>query len=185
VTRSGRVVDGLVPLQPRPQTSEGLRSPSWAVIDLSKQVRGPKRSSNACGRTFAHAGRASRCWASSRPPFAHEVNQPLAAIAAGGGSQLALAGSADARCRRGPGTHKEAWWADAPAGLSEIIARNSLHGDPCRVPEQPLLSLRRGDRRSDSVSFVMRLESRGVAVSHSPCIGVARRCLRTAHSYSR
>jgi PAS domain S-box-containing protein len=132
------------------------------VIDISERVKAQSML-NQVQADFAHAARISML-GELTASIAHEVNQPLAAIAAGGEASLR--------------------WLDRPTPdldevrqltkivvadarrASEIISRIRAMATR-RVPEQTLLSL--DDVIREALLFLRHeVESRGVAVSHDP-----------------
>jgi C4-dicarboxylate-specific signal transduction histidine kinase len=115
---------------------------------------------------FAHAARISML-GELTASIAHEVNQPLAAIAAGGEAGLRWLARPTPNIAEVQELTKR-MVADARRA-SEIIARIRDMASR-RVPEQALLSL--DDVISETLAFLRReVESRGVAVSHYPGAG--------------
>jgi PAS domain S-box-containing protein len=164
MTRDGRVIDALYTVA-RPQTSGGLPISLASMIDLSKQVQAQEELQRVRA-DFAHAARVSML-GELTASIAHEVNQPLAAIAAGGEASLRWL----ARPIPDVGEVHDLTTrmvADARRA-SEIIAR--VRGMATRrVPEQMLLSL--DDVIREALLFLRHeVESRGVAVSHFPALG--------------
>ena len=131
----GRVIDALF-VTARPQTIEGLPITFVGVIDLTKQVRAEEELQRLRA-DFAHAARISML-GELTASIAHEVNQPLAAIAAGGEASLRWL------ARPTPDVDEvrdltRRVVADARRA-SEIIGRIRAMATR-RVPEQTLLSL--------------------------------------------
>ena len=163
-TRRGRVIDALF-FTARPQTSEGLPITFVGVIDMTKQVRAEEEL-RRLRADFAHAARIS-ILGELTASIAHEVNQPLAAIAAGGEASLRWLD------RPTPDVHEvrdltKRVVADARRA-SEIIARIRAMATR-RVPEHTLFSLDELIREA-LVFLHHELETRSVAVSHFPAFG--------------
>jgi PAS domain S-box-containing protein len=161
VTRDGRIIDVLFTAA-RPQTIEGLPISLISVIDLTGQVRAQEELQRLRA-DFAHAARISML-GELTASIAHEVNQPLAAIAAGGQASLRWL----ARPTPNVDEVRELTTgvvADARRA-SDIIDRvRSMAAR--RVPEQTLLSL--DDVIREALLFLRHeVQSRGVAVSHVP-----------------
>ena len=162
-TRNGRVIDALF-FTARPQR-RGLPITLVGVIDLTKQVRAEEELQRLRA-DFAHAARISML-GELTASIAHEVNQPLAAIAAGGEASLRWL------ARPTPDVDEvreltKSVVADARRA-SEIIGRIRAMAAG-RVPEQTLLSL--DDVIRDALLFLRHeVQSRGVAVSHLPALG--------------
>ena len=134
-TRSGRVIDALF-FTARPQTSEGLPITFVGVIDMTKQVRAEEELQRLRA-DFAHAARISML-GELTASIAHEVNQPLAAIAAGGEASLRWLDRPTPDVNEVRDLTKRVV-ADARRA-SEIIARIRAMATR-RVPEHTLLSL--------------------------------------------
>jgi PAS domain S-box-containing protein len=166
-TRDGRVIDALFTAA-RPQTIEGSPISLISVIDLSEQVRAEEELQRLRA-DFAHATRISML-GELTASIAHEVNQPLAAIAAGGEANLRWL----ARPTPDVGEVREltkGMVADARRA-SEIIARIRAVATR-RAPEPILLSL--DDVIAEALLFLRHeVESRGVAVSHLSALGAQR-----------
>ena len=163
VTRSGRVIDALF-TSARP---ESLPITLVGAFDLTKQVRAEEELQRL--RTdFAHAARISML-GELTASIAHEVNQPLAAIATGGEASLRWLARSTPDVDEVRELTKRVV-ADARRA-SEIIAR--IRGMATRrVPEQSLLSL--DDVIREALLFLRHeVESRGVAVSHFPASSLA------------
>ena len=135
------------------------------VIDISERVKAQVML-NRVQADFAHAARISML-GELTASIAHEVNQPLAAIAAGGEASLRWL----TRPTPDVGEVRELTTrivADARRA-SEIISRIRAMATR-RVPEQTLLSL--DDVIREALQFLRHeVESRGVAVSHYPAFG--------------
>ena len=164
VTRDGRVIDALFTTA-RPQTIDGLTVSLVGVIDLSELTRAQAELQQVRS-DFAHAARVSML-GELTASIAHEVNQPLAAIAAGGEASLRWL----ARPTPDIGEVRELTKrvvADARRA-SEIVAR--IRGMATRrVPEQTLVSL--DDIIREALLFLRHeVESGSVAVSHLPALG--------------
>jgi C4-dicarboxylate-specific signal transduction histidine kinase len=164
VTRDGRVIDVLFTTA-RPQTIDGLPVSLVGVIDLTEQVRAQAELQRVRA-DFAHAARISML-GELTASIAHEVNQPLAAIAAGGEASLRWL----ARPTPDIGEARELTKrvvADARRA-SEIVAR--IRGMATRrIPEQTLVSL--DDIIREALVFLRHeVESGSVAVSHLPALG--------------
>jgi PAS domain S-box-containing protein len=164
VTRDGRIIDVLYSAA-RPQMIEGLPISLVSMIDLTERVRAQEEL-RRMQADFAHAARIS-ILGELTASIAHEVNQPLAAIAAGGEASLRwLARSTPDIAEVKELTKRTV--ADARRA-SEIVARiRSMAAR--RQPEQMLLSL--DDVIREALLFLRHeTESRGVAVSHFPALG--------------
>jgi len=164
VTRDGRVIDVLYTVA-RTRMIEGLPISLVSMIDLTERVRAQEQL-RRMQADFAHAARISML-GELTASIAHEVNQPLAAIAASGEAGLRWL----ARPTPDVGEARELTTrivADARRA-SEIVAR--IRGMATRrVPEQMLLSL--DDVIREALLFLRHeVESRGVAVSHFPALG--------------
>src|SRR5262249_7152725 len=85
VRRDGHVIDVLYTAA-RPQMIDGLPISLVSMIDLTKQVHAQEELQRVRA-DFAHAARISML-GELTASIAHEVNQPLAAIAAGGDASL-------------------------------------------------------------------------------------------------
>jgi PAS domain S-box-containing protein len=164
VTRDGRVIDALYTVA-RPRISEGLPIALASMIDLTEQVRA-REELQSVRAEFAHAARISML-GELTASIAHEINQPLAAIAAGGEASLRwLARSTPDIDEVGELT--KGMVADARRA-SEIIARIRAMATG-RVPEQTLLSL--DDVIREALVFLSHeVQSRRVAVTHYPGLG--------------
>jgi PAS domain S-box-containing protein len=164
VTRDGRVIDALYTVA-RPRTGEGLPMALASMIDLTKEVQAQAELQRVRA-DFAHAARVSML-GELTASIAHEVNQPLAAIAAGGEASLRwLARSAPDIAEVRELTKRTV--ADARRA-SEIVARIRAMAAR-RPPEQTLLSL--DDVIREALLFLHHeVQSRGVAVSHIPALG--------------
>jgi PAS domain S-box-containing protein len=164
VTRDGRLINALFTAA-RPQTIEGLPISLISVIDLTEQVRAEEELQRVRA-DFAHAARISML-GELTASVAHEVNQPLAAIAAGGEASLRWL------ARPTPDVDEvqeltKGMVADARRA-SEIIARIRAVATR-RAPEPLLLSL--DDVIGEALLFLRHeVESRGVAVSHFAVLG--------------
>ena len=163
VTRDGRLINALFKAA-RPQTIEGLPISLISVIDLSEQVRAEEELQRLRA-DFAHAARISML-GELTASIAHEVNQPLAAIAAGGEASLRWLTRATPDVDE---VHEltKGMVADARRA-SEIIAR--IRAVATRRGLEPiLLSL---DEVIDEALLFLRqeVEARGVAVSHLPAL---------------
>jgi PAS domain S-box-containing protein len=158
VMQDGRVIDALI---------TSARPPSFpitlvGVFDLSKQVR-TEEELQRLRTDFAHAARVSML-GELAASIAHEVNQPLAAIAAGGEASLRWLARptpdiAEVRdlTKRVVGDARRA---------SEVIARIRAMATR-RVPEQSFLFL--DELIREALLFLRHeLEARHVAVSHFP-----------------
>src|SRR6185295_11544265 len=156
VTRDGRLINALFKAA-RPQTIEGLPISLISVIDLSEQVRAEEELQRMRA-DFAHAARISML-GELTASIAHEINQPLAAIAAGGEASLRWLD------RSTPDVHEvrdltKGVVADARRA-SEIIGRIRAMATP-RVPEHTLLSL--DELIREALVFLRHeLEARSVA----------------------
>jgi PAS domain S-box-containing protein len=164
VTREGRVIDVLYTAA-RPQMIEDLPISLVSMIDLTERVRAQEEL-RGMQADFAHAARISML-GEFTASIAHEVNQPLAAIAAGGEASLRWL------ARSMPDIDEvreltKGVVADARRA-SEIIARIRAMATR-RVPEQTLLSL--DDVVREALVFLgHEVQSRGVAVTHYPALG--------------
>jgi PAS domain S-box-containing protein len=164
VTRDGRVINALFTAA-RPQTIEGLPISLISVIDLSEQVRAEEELQRVRA-DFAHAARISML-GELTASIAHEVNQPLAAIAAGGEASLRWL------ARPTPDVDEvreltKGMVADARRA-SDIIAR--IRGVATRRGLEPIL-LSLDDVIDEALLFLRHeVESRGVAVQHFPALG--------------
>jgi PAS domain S-box-containing protein len=164
VTRDGRVIDVLYTVA-RTRMIEGLPIGLVSMIDLTERVRAQEQL-RRMQADFAHAARISML-GELTASIAHEVNQPLAAIAAGGEASLRWL------ARPTPDVEEvreltTCIVADARRA-SEIVAR--IRGMATRrVPERTLVSL--DDIIREALLFLRHeVESRGVAVSHFPALG--------------
>jgi C4-dicarboxylate-specific signal transduction histidine kinase len=161
VTRNGRVIDALFTSARPPDLPITL----VGVFDLSKQVRAEEELQRLRA-DFAHAARISML-GELTASIAHEVNQPLAAITAGGEASLRWL------ARSTPDIDEvreliKSVITDARRA-SDIIGRIRAMAAG-RVPEQTLLSL--DDVIRDALQFLRHeVQSRGVAVSHLPASG--------------
>jgi PAS domain S-box-containing protein len=161
VTRDGRVIDVLYTVA-RPQMIEGFAISLVSMIDLTDRVRAQEEL-RRMQADFAHATRISML-GELTASIAHEVNQPLAAIASGGEASLRWL------TRPVPDVEEvreltRRVVADARRA-SEIIGRIRAMATR-RRPEQTLLSL--DDVIREALQFLRHeVESRGVAVSHYP-----------------
>jgi len=164
VTRDGRVIDVLYTVA-RTRMIEGLPISLVSMIDLTERVRAQEELQRLRA-DFAHAARVSML-GELTASIAHEVNQPLGAIAAGGEASLRWL----TRPTPDVGEVRELTTrivADARRA-SEIIGRIRAMATR-RVPEQTLLSL--DDVIGEALQFLRHeVESRGVAVSHYPAFG--------------
>src|SRR5215475_8047212 len=163
VTRDGRTIDVLYTAA-RPQMIEGLPISLVSMIDLTERMRAQEEL-RRMQADFAHAARISML-GELTASIAHEVNQPLAAIAAGGEASLRWL----ARPTPDIGEARELTKrvvADARRA-SEIVAR--IRGMATRrIPEQTLVSL--DDIIREGLLFLRHeVESRAVAVSHFPAL---------------
>jgi PAS domain S-box-containing protein len=164
-TRNGRVIDALF-FTARPQKTGSPPITIIGVIDLTEQVRAQEELQRVRA-DFAHAARIS-VLGELTASIAHEVNQPLAAIAAGGEASL--------RWLARPTPHvdevrelTENMVADARRA-SAIIARIRAMATR-RVPEQTRFSLDEVVR--EALLFLRHeVESRNVRVSHIAGSGV-------------
>lgn len=162
-TRRGRVIDALF-FTARPQTSEGLPITFVGVIDMSKQVRAEEELQRLRA-DFAHAARISMLGALTAS-IAHEVNQPLAAITAGGEASLRWLDRSTPDVEEVRDITKRVV-SDARRA-SAIIARIRTMASR-RVPEHTLLSL--DELIREALVFLRHeLEARNVAVSHFPAL---------------
>ncbi len=163
VTRDGRTIDALFATA-RPQTTEGLPITFVGVIDLTKQVRAEEELQRLQA-DFAHAARISML-GELTASIAHEVNQPLASIAAGGEASLRWL------TRPTPNVEEvreltRQMVADARRA-SKIVDRVRAMASR-RAPEQMLLSL--DDVIREALRFLRHeLESRNVAALHFPAL---------------
>jgi len=163
VTRNGRVIDALFTTA-RPQI-EGLPITLVGVFDLTKQVRAEEELQRLRA-DFAHAARIS-ILGELTASVAHEVNQPLAAIAAGGEASLRWLSRPTPNVDEVRELTKRVV-ADARRA-SEIIARIRAMATR-HVPEQTLLSL--DDVIREALLFLRHeVQSRRVAVTHVPALG--------------
>jgi PAS domain S-box-containing protein len=161
VTRDGRVIDVLYTVT-RPPMVEGLPMSLVSMIDLTERVRAQDEL-RRMQADFAHAARVSML-GELTASIAHEINQPLAAIAST--SQASLRWLA----QPAPNIDKvRKLTMDATSDVeraSDIIKRIRTMAAG-RVPEQALLSL--DDVVREALLFLRHeVESRGVAVSHFP-----------------
>ena len=161
VTLDGRVIEVLYTVA-RPPMVEGLPISLVSMIDITERVRAQEELRRAQA-DFAHAARVS-VLGELAASIAHEVNQPLAAIAAT--SQASLRWLTQST----PNIEKvRKLTMDVVSDVeraSEIISRIRAMATG-RVPEQALLSL--DDVIREAVLFLRHeVESRGVAVSHLP-----------------
>ena len=160
-TRDGRVIDALYTVA-RPRLDAGLPIAFATMIDLTEQVRAQTELQQVRA-DFAHAARISML-GELTASIAHEVNQPLAAIAAGGEAGLRWL------ARPTPDVDEvreltKGVVADARRA-SEIIARIRTMATR-RAPEQKLLLL--DDVIREALLFLRHeVQSRGVMVSHFP-----------------
>jgi PAS domain S-box-containing protein len=164
VTRDGRVIDVLYTVA-RPRMADGLPISLVSMIDLTERVRAQEEL-RRIQADFAHAARISML-GELTASIAHEVNQPLAAIASTSEASL--------RWLAHPTPNIEKLRKLASDVLSdtqrasEIIRRIRAMATG-RVPEQALLSL--DDVIREALLFLRHeVESRGVAVSHFPASG--------------
>ena len=159
VTRDDRIIDVLYSAT-RPQMIDGQPISLVSMIDLTERVRAQEELQRLRA-DFAHAARIS-VLGELTASIAHEVNQPLAAIAAGGEASLRWLArpTPDVDEVRQLATRMV---ADARRA-SDIVSR--IRGMATRrVPEQTLLSL--DDIIREALLFLRHeVESRGVAVSH-------------------
>ena len=161
VTRDGRVIDVLYTVA-RPPMIEGLPISLVSMIDLTERVRAQEELQRLRA-DFAHAARISML-GELTASIAHEVNQPLAAIAAGGEASLRWLARSTPDVDEVRELTKRVV-ADARRA-SDIIGRIRAMATR-RVPEQTLLSL--DDVIREALLFLRHeVESRGVAVSHFP-----------------
>ena len=150
---------------PGRRRSRACRSRLVGVIDLTKQVRAEEELQRLRA-DFAHAARISML-GELTASIAHEVNQPLAAIAAGGEASLRWLARPTPDVDEVRELTKRVV-ADARRA-SDIIARIRAMATR-RAPEQTLLSL--DDVIREALLFLRHeVQSRGVAVSHFPALG--------------
>ena len=135
VTRDGRVIDVLYTVA-RPPMVEGLPISLVSMIDLTERVRAQEELQRLRA-DFAHAARVSML-GELTASIAHEVNQPLAAIAAGGEASLRWLARPTPDVDEVRELTKRVV-ADARRA-SDIIGRIRAMATR-RVPEQTLLSL--------------------------------------------
>jgi C4-dicarboxylate-specific signal transduction histidine kinase len=162
-TRDGRVIDVLYTVT-RPRMVEGLPISLVSMMDLTERVR-TQEELRRLQADFAHAARISML-GELTASIAHEVNQPLAAIAASGEASLNwLARPAPDLDRVRKLTTSVV--TDAQRA-SEIISRIRAMATG-RAPERALLSL--DDVIREALLFLRHeVQSRGVAVSHLPAL---------------
>ena len=161
VTRDGRLIDVLYTAA-RPRMIDGLPISLVSMIDLTERVR-TQEELRRMQADFAHAARISTL-GELTASIAHEVNQPLAAIAAGGEASLRwMARPAPDIAEVRELTTRMV--ADARRA-SDIVTR--VRGMATRrVPEQSPLSL--DDVIREALLFLRHeVESRNVSVSHVP-----------------
>jgi len=164
VTRDGRTIDVLYTAA-RPQMIEGLPISLVSMIDLTERVRAQEEL-RRMQADFAHAARISML-GELTASIAHEVNQPLAAIATGGEASLRWlarptpdVNEVRELTKRMVADARRA--SDIVAGIRAMATR--------RAPEQTLLSL--DDVIREALVFLRHeVESRAVAVSHFPALG--------------
>jgi PAS domain S-box-containing protein len=159
VTRDGRVIDALYTVA-RPRMFKGLPISLVSMIDLTERVRAQEQL-RRMQADFFHAARVSTL-GELAASIAHEINQPLASIAAT--SQASLRWLA----QPAPNVDKlRKLTGDVISDVeraSDIIGRirTMVAG---RAPEQTLLSL--DDIIGEALLFLRHeVQSRGVAVSH-------------------
>jgi PAS domain S-box-containing protein len=159
MTRDGRVIDALYTVA-RLRTSEGLPLALASMIDLTEQVHAQEELQRVRGE-FAHAARISML-GELTASIAHEVNQPLAAIAAGGEASLRWL----TRSTPDVGEVKALTTrivADARRA-SDIVTRIRAMATR-RAPEQTVLSL--DDIIRETLVFLRHeVQTRGATVSH-------------------
>lgn len=164
MTRDGRVIDALFTAV-RPLPVEGLPISLVSVIDITEQVR-TQEELQRLRADFAHTARVSML-GELTASIAHEVNQPLAAIAAGGSASLRWLS------RPAPNYHEireltTHMVADAQRA-SDIISRIRTMATR-RIPEPRPLSL--DDVIHEALLFLRHeAQSRDVSISHFPAAG--------------
>jgi PAS domain S-box-containing protein len=166
VTQDGRVIDALFATA-RPQIDD-LPITFVGVIDLTKQVRAEEELQRLRA-DFAHAARISML-GELTASIAHEINQPLAAIAAGGEASLRwLARPTPEVDEVGELTRQVVANARRAAEIIDRIRAMATR----RVPEQTLLSL--DDVIREALLFLRHeVEAHDVAVSHFPAFNPQR-----------
>ena len=163
-TRDGRAIDVLYTVA-RPPMVEGLPISLVSMIDFTERVRAQEELQRLRA-DFAHASRVSML-GELTASIAHEVDQPLAAIAAGGEASLRWLARPTPNADEVRELTKRVV-ADARRA-SDIIGRIRAMATR-RVPEQTLLSL--DDVIREALLFLRHeVESRRVAVSHFPALG--------------
>jgi PAS domain S-box-containing protein len=164
VTRDGRVIDVLYSVA-RTRIIEGLPISLVSMIDLTERVRAQEELQRLRA-DFAHTARVSML-GELTASIAHEVNQPLGAIAAGGEASLRWLAHPTPDIDEVRDLTKRVV-TDARRA-SDIIGRIRAMATR-RQPEQTLLSL--DDVIREALQFLHHeVESRGVAVSHYPAFG--------------
>ena len=161
VTLDGRVLDVLLTVA-RPQTIEGSPTSLISAIDMTRQVRAEQQLQQLLA-DFAHSARISTL-GELTASIAHEVNQPLAAIAASGEASLRWLARPIPEIDEVRALTKR-MVADA-LRATEIIGRIRTTAAR-RPPEQTLLSL--DDVIREALLFLRsEVQSRDVALLHFP-----------------
>lgn len=163
VTRDGRVIDALFK-SARPRMIEGFPISLVSMIDLTERVR-TQEELRRIQADFAHAARISML-GELTASIAHEVNQPLAAIAASSQASLRwldqLAPNIEKLRKLTTDVVSDAERA------SDIVSRIRVMAAG-RVSEQALLSF--DDVIREALLFLRHeVASHGVAVSHLPAL---------------
>jgi PAS domain S-box-containing protein len=160
-TLDGRAIDVLYTVA-RPPMVENLPISLVSMIDITERVRAQEEL-RRMQADFAHASRISML-GELTATIAHEVNQPLGAIAATGQASLRWLAQATPNIDK-VRTLTESVVSDAQRA-SQIIGRIRTMATG-RVPEQTLLSF--DDVVREALVFLRHeVQSRGVAVSHIP-----------------
>jgi PAS domain S-box-containing protein len=162
-TLDGRVIDVLYTVA-RPPMVEGLPISLVSMIDLTERMRAQEQL-RRMQEDFAHAARISTL-GELTASIAHEVNQPLAAIAATSEASLRWLAQPTPNIEKLRKLTKDVV-SDAQRA-SDIIRRIRAMATG-RVSEQVLLSL--DDVIREALLFLRHeVESHAVAVSHSPAL---------------